>query len=937
MGLWLAMMVVAAPQVVAEISNGSIRARAVRSGGEIVEELAAKDQGGVYRTILVSATHPSLGARYLEPKANLLRGSESGLFDSAPTFRFSSAKANGRTLTFVSSIGDWTVTKQVALPAKGTTAEVTLHADTGSPYPQIRYLLSTYAFAPGKPDETFAPGLRPMDGDVIGDHFFRSPAAILRKGRLAATVMPDLDVLRENRPIPTILDLDVKSGVVAAPLVSYGFCDYRLAGHVRFSHDASMVRPTPWELTLRSQIRLDADATPGSPVSAASNYMWARYGHANFGKILPQTMPFADYARLCYPAAFHEKDTGGWFEHDLNGHIVGGLPSGWGLGEGWVSYQCWFNQLRSAWGLHWWGKRLGEKDWVDKSEKMLNLALAAPGRGVSPTTYMSRTKTWKGSLVSPSSECYYDIPSLAWKGIWFLRWLKFDDCPHRAEVEKRVKDIHNLMLRVQRADGSFPSWLTRDLKVVPLLDRSAQSALPAWFLSEVVDFEIGRLIEQARSEKSKSANGLSDVYVGAHESEQLEDECEHVIRASTFIYSQVIPKHLYYDFETFFSCSPKTCLQAGGIIDDPRMWDPHSWQPPQNNLSMQWSAEALFRAKSFSEPYLNCLLGEKAKYVGGSVARSPFSALAMTALDTMNLYQTVWPISYRKVAYTYGGFGVQNSDGEYNDARQSQFGATLCDFGAQLDRRDLFERGVAAVRASLTLVNNPNDPFHLYPNPNYPVGLEPENDGHGGTDEQNGRSGFDWAEGSGLAGAAELLDKYGEIYHGNGWSVKIDAVPTKPVSPAPLVDPSFSFTDWRMPGWEIEGTFLHWPTQSKRRNFGSRYVPPGGGEVRILPFIGTAEDGRGGFDDTYTGTMTSPRFCTKRGEITLLVGGGSGKDVGVELLDDEGKQVQLAHGGSDEMMHWVTWKVSGSGPYRIRIFDRETGPWGHINVGFIQT
>lgn len=877
--IWLA-MAVGAPMV-AQVDNGSIRVRVLKSDGELVEELAAKDRSGAYRTVLVTATHPEISRSGNLPTTPLLKAAGKGLYESAPSFRFSDAKATGRKLVLRSELSGWAITKTIELPAKGNKLEVTLDATTGVPFPQIRYLLNTYAFAPGKPDETWLPGLRPGDSDVVGDHFFRAPAAVIRKGSLAATMMPDLDVLRDNRPIPTILDLDVASGVVKSPLISYGFCDHRLAGHVRYSSDDSMNRPVPGKLKLKSEIVLDADAQLGSSVSEVVSHMWSRYGHGYFEKVLPQVMPFADYAEFCYPAAFNEKMTGGWFEKTIDGKVCGGVPSGWGLNDGWVSWQCWFNQLRSAWGLRWWGKRLNHPDWVAKADKMLNLALAAPtNEGACPTTYMSRTNQWRGTLIQPTSDCYYDIPSIAWKSIWMLRWLELPDCPRKDEIAKQLKATAGLFLKIQRPDGSFPSWLTKDLKPAAPLQTSAQSGLPMWFLTEYGDSSLG--------EKDPAIEPA-------------------IARGASFLSGKPIKDRLYYDFETFFSCSPKVCLQQNAVIDDRRMWDQHSMQPPQNTLCMQWSAEALFRAQS------------------GAV--KPLSP-AMLALDTMTMYQNVWPISYRPVAYTYGGFGVQNSDGEYNDARQAQFGVTLCDFGAKLGRQDLFERGVAAIRASLTLVNVPNDPYGMYPNPNYPPGLQPENCGHGGSNEQDGRTGFDWGEGSGLAAAAEIIDRYGSTYQGKGWSVVVDGKPAPFKRPETIVNPTFDFAAPMLNGWTVDGTFLNWATRSNRMDFGAQGKP----------FIGTCEDGRGGFDDKYTGLIVSPRFKVTGSTIRLLVGGGSGPGVGVELIDDQGKRLTVARGENNERMREVTWDVSRwrNVPVRIRIFDQEVGPWGHINVGFVR-
>jgi hypothetical protein len=420
-------------------------------------------------------------------------------------------------------------------------------------------------------------------------------------------------------------------------------------------------------------------------------------------------------------------------------------------------------------------------------------------------------------------------------------------------------------------------------------------------------------------------------------------------------------------------------------------------------------------------------------------------AAALKALETMNLYQEVWPISYRKTAYVYGGFGVQNSDGEYNDARQAQFGATLCDFGAMLHRQDLFERGVAATRAALTLISHPlHDKFGIYPNPNYPLGLEPENDCHGGWDHQAGRTGFDWGEGSGLTSMAWLIDKYGQAYADpKGWSVGIDGVvpngagwsscllsdwnggdnqprsidfvagdnraltqadfyprvtsvgiksstisvdvfgsesaafdgelvqedgATLPIDvagrPGPLLtnfqaknatgwfgksfkvrgklngvpveagpyteylNPAFDFTNMR--DWAATGNIATIATNSRREDFG---VPAG------TWFIGTCEDGHGGYDDAYTGTITSPIFYVSKPTMKLLVGGGQGKDTYVELVDaDTGKQLAAARGKNDERMSEVSWDVSrySGHPLRIRAVDNDSTGWGHINVASIR-
>lgn len=1052
-----------------EAYGDDVGLKIVRHNDELVEELYAKDAAGSMRLIFVSPTHPAVSLDRKQDSVSALSAGGDGLFAGAPSFRFSKQDwredADGWTVTLTAERDEGSFAKRIFVPKRGPRLEVRLDARLAEDRTRIQYLLMSYAFAPdgkklsagGRPDLTVCPALRPERHQVVGDHYFRAPSIIAQQGALAGTLIPDLDLLAEERAMPTIADLDAKSGVVDATLLSYGFCDHRLSGHVYYTTNPGMRRRVPSDLVLGMDILLDARAEPFAAYRPANDFLWERYGRRYYDLVKPQALPFAEYPRFCYPAAFAEKQGDnqmGWFEVEIDGRPCGGIMAGWGYQQGWASWQAWFNNLRSAWGMKYWGKRLpGAKDWAERADKMLNLALAAPmDRGACPTTYQSRQNQWKGSLITPNPDCWYDLTNMAWKGIWLLRWYTdFDDCPRKDEILRQCKEMADCMIRKQNSDGSFPTWLDKDHKPQAVLNHSASSALPAWFL-----VELAKVVDEEEAARLRTS----------------------AIKCADFLLAEVVDQQRYYDFETFFSCSPKPyrihsgpeleVRRLAGLDDaigrperqDPAplapvgsarpdheaMLDPHTLQPPQNTLCMQWTAEALRGVYKITKDE---------KYMSG----------ALKALDTMITYQNVWPISFRPVAYTFGGFGVQNSDGEYHDARQAQFGATLCDFGADLGRRDLFERGVAAVRASLALVNHPlHDKNGIYPNPNYPLGLMPENCGHGGTNQQNGRTGFDWGEGSGITSMGYLLMKYGSVYVDDerGWAVGIDGVvaldakatavasplnalphpwtgpqnvevvhsngqkrqllaqgplairridldwqddrprlvaipawmgsgremkaefvvssqkprpasrfgPPSPAAerfaakidprglaaevpvgllrgawvwmegavggqpirsePVPFwIDPIFGFTDWRMPGWTVEGDFAEVPTRSTRFNFNA------GG----LPFIGTCEDGMGGYNDAYMGTITSPAFFVTKDKIRLLVGGGSGKNVYVELIDaDTGEQLAIERGHNREFMDERVWDVKAYRGRRlqIRAVDREQGGWGHINLGHIR-
>lgn len=868
--------------------DGDVGVRLVRSGGEIVEEWMVHDRAGRWRTVLLSPTHPTV-TKAARAFANAVDTGAPTLFASLPSSRFTEAEheetPEGAMIMLKAEGGGVRTTKTIRVPRRGSVVRVEVETELSGQYPAIRVFAVPYVFAPdGKvgaeamPDHTYLPSYRPQAGGVAADHFFRTAGLVVQRGRLAVVLAPDVDDLERERRIPAFLDLDASGKTFPAPLLVYGFGNVAQTGHVYYTHVPAPT-PSPRRLRLAMDVILEAEAEPFTTHGILARHAWDRYGSPRLERILPQAMPFAQYAETSYPAAFTEKvgdQPLGWFEREIDGHVCGGLASGWYMDRGWIHYQCWFAQHRSALGLRFWGKRLKKTDWVEKSEKMLSLALAAPlDRGASPTTYRRVEEDWRPSLIVPSPECHYDLASLAWKGIWLLRWHDEVDCPRRADVRHHLDEIAALFRRQQHEDGSFPCWIDAEHRVARPLDQTASSALPGWFLAE-------------RAVRFKEPV-----------------DRDAAVRASDFLLREVVDRNAWYDFETFYSCSPKPFVRGtDGKPDHEAMRDPHSRQLPQNTLCMQWAAEAL---------------RSTAKLGGGERHRKG----ALKALDALVLYQSVWSPPFRPLAYVYGGFAVQNSDGEFNDARQAQFGETLCDFGVEYDRKDLFERGVAATRASLALINHPlHRLYGIYPDPNYPYGLMPENMGHRGAFVHELRAGHDWGEGSGLASMAFLREKYGATYrHASGWEVVIDG--TLPPVEFPK-DPVYDAADG-LEGWRYTGNFVPWPFPWGRALF----------ENAGRPFLATAEDGHAG-NDGFTGTADSPVFVLTKPGARLRVGGGKGEGVGVELLRaDDGRRLAVARGENAERIVDVHWNVPEAVgvPVRLRVFDRETTPWGHVTFG----
>lgn len=107
--------------------------------------------------------------------------------------------------------------------------------------------------------------------------------------------------------------------------------------------------------------------------------------------------------------------------------------------------------------------------------------------------------------------------------------------------------------------------------------------------------------------------------------------------------------------------------------------------------------------------------------------------------------------------------------------------------------------------------------------------------------------------------------------------------------------------------------------------------------------IGNQQDVRGfkgkGLVNTFlpndgpTGTLTSPEFTITRDFIAFLIGGGNHAQTAIQLLI--GEDVKMSESGeNDEFLLPAFFDVTGFAgkKARLRIIDKETGGWGHVNI-----
>lgn len=109
----------------------------------------------------------------------------------------------------------------------------------------------------------------------------------------------------------------------------------------------------------------------------------------------------------------------------------------------------------------------------------------------------------------------------------------------------------------------------------------------------------------------------------------------------------------------------------------------------QCNFSMFWTAEALLECYRITGCFDYLKLGQR-------------------VLDEMLMTQASWQPSYIYVN-GLGGFGVMNTDGEWNDSRGSLFAEVILQYGKLLDIPEYKERGICALKTSFEMMYCPQN------------------------------------------------------------------------------------------------------------------------------------------------------------------------------------------------------------------------------------
>jgi len=619
----------------------------------------------------------------------------------------------------------------------------------------------------GSLDYSFVPHLRPEDGMVIGDHVFRSPVVMMEKAGTFFALIPDLELLGEAYRAGDAryyLDFVASGGENRAPAVCFGLGLSKPTGHVyfrdRFGREIGV--PEGSTLSIGYYLVLDRD---GFAARDAVSFIWDRFGRQNLSSALPQVVSLDRYASAGLSRMFKRADLFKTFEMDGQqcGGTVGihlansrgvrlmdqdelarylrfqdlaisiqrmGLehltvrPAGARLLERityrrgpkvppQIFFQSWFNNLRSAYGAYWFARKWNDPALLDSARAVKNLAILAPReQGAFPAVCYTTGEgvSWSRGTRAFRAVDQYHTADCATTAYFMALW--FRDHEGDPRLLHRCRELAEFLLRVQLPSGAFPSWV-EPAYPAPIaadeLKESATTACPAMFLALLFLIDADARHLQA------------------------------ALRAAEFIAGEVMPRQKWFDFETFYSCSEK---RLG-------LYDHYTGTYPQNTMSMYWAAEMfrLLHAATCEPDYLE---------------------LGTRVLDHLCLYQQVWDPPFLSIN-GFGGFGVMNTDAEWNDARQGLIAPVLMDYYAATGVPEYMERGIAALRAAFTTMyideNRLVAPGNFNPTQHAETGSVAENYGHFGYDfRTSGYLQSDWGAGSAAYAAAYAQKHYGDIY-----------------------------------------------------------------------------------------------------------------------------------------------------------------------------
>jgi hypothetical protein len=657
------------------LSSGKVRVEVRIEQGRVEERYLARS--GPVWVLIATAAGDSAGAISI-------RGSGGEVVPATPA---GIAIEQGHLVEHFAA-GGQAVTRIIAVDPREAWLRVATQLDPlGAP--KLHTFADEFRFAE-KPDWSYSPSV----GGFNPDAKYKSAVILTQAGNHAFAIVPDLDTLDAAalKRCNHALQLDVPGG----PALAVGFMPARRAYHTVFVPDQDRAWTADGPVVNAYYMMLTASAVPNQAFREAVRFHWQRFGRPAQAKAaLEQVGTDPAYRALELWEQWRKQvwDTESrqkWLSARLDGVTVGAVGTlRWGGPRPSLYMSAWFNSVRTAVGMALYARRMHNQELMDLAAQTIQLALHAPGQdGAFKCVAVpdGANIAWAaGDGAGGSVENGYLGFDMSWTGYWLLRWREAG-LPDSGEILPRAERLADFLTARQLPDGMLATRFDESGATEARLSRQvlAETAPVALFL-----LELASLDHRARYRDS-------------------------ALRGLAFLERNVIPDRKWYDFETFFSCSPRV-----------ESLDFATGQWPANDLALIHAPAAFLAAWR-------------------ATGRRELLDRGRELLDYLLLFQQDWTNpaldSLSGPNMLLGGFTTQNSDAEWSDARQSLAANVILDFYRATGSVEYLERGVAALRAQ----------FPISPSENW------AHEGYGG---KAGVSSFHWGSGSGMAGV-EIEEDY---------------------------------------------------------------------------------------------------------------------------------------------------------------------------------
>jgi hypothetical protein len=537
----------------------------------------------------------------------------------------------------------------------------------------------------------------PSVGGFNPDGMYKAPLILVQRENLAFGIVPDLLALDRStlKRCNHALDLNIPGRTLA----SVGFIPAIRAFHTVFKEDLDRTWITDGPVENDYFLYLSGEAPPSEAYREPVTFQWSEFGRAALPIAASEQAGTDPKYLSCHlwddwrKVVWEQESPSSWLTIQMPDGTLGGAVSMHRAGNPRrsVYLSAWFNSMRTAYGMALYAQRTQNENLLDLAGQTLNLAMKAPGRDGTFKCFaiggdsVGPIRWGAGDGAGNSVAMGYLGFDMSWTGYWMLKWHQAR-LPGGDAVIRRCSRLADFLIARQTRNGMLPSRFDE-----------------AGFVQQ-------NLSDNVPAETAPIVRFLFELYKANGDARYL----QAARKGLDYLDRSIVPERKWFDFETFWSCSPRLVA----LDQRTRQW-------PANDLALIHAVAAYLQAYQITH---------ETRYLRRGKA----------LLDYLLLFQQSWTNpaldNLTSPVMLLGGFTTQNSDGEWSDARQSLAGEAILDYYRETGDAEYLERGVEALRAQ----------FPVSPSENW------AHQAYGG---KAGVSSFHWGTGSGLA-SIEMEENY---------------------------------------------------------------------------------------------------------------------------------------------------------------------------------